>query len=97
METAYMRPRISTNLHVEMYFDFIASSYARNGFLANVMLLDALKKQFQEKPRKVLAVIFHCPFYALKKICSKTVQCSATYCECRIAKYPASAMLCKAV
>ena len=42
-----MRPRISTNLHVEMYFDFIASSYARNGFLANVMLLDALKKQFQ--------------------------------------------------
>ena len=27
-------------MQVEMYFDFMASSYARNGFLANVMLID---------------------------------------------------------
>lgn len=40
IETAYMRARIGTTLHVEMYFEFIISSYARNGFLANVVLID---------------------------------------------------------
>src|SRR5215813_15272920 len=35
IETAYMKARTRTILHVEMYFDFISSSYARNGFLAN--------------------------------------------------------------
>jgi len=40
IETAYMRARIRMILHVEMYFDFMASSYARNGFLANVVLID---------------------------------------------------------
>ena len=35
-----MRARIRAILHVEMYFDFMASSYARNGFLANVALID---------------------------------------------------------
>jgi len=34
-----MRPRIRTILHVEMYFDFMASSYARNGSSANVVLI----------------------------------------------------------
>ena len=32
IETAYIRPRIRTILHVEMYFDFMASNYAWNGF-----------------------------------------------------------------
>jgi hypothetical protein len=40
IETAYMRARIGTTLHVEMYFEFMISSYARNGFLANVVLID---------------------------------------------------------
>src|SRR5262245_2195792 len=38
IETAYMKARTRTILHVEMYFDFMASSYARNNFLANVVL-----------------------------------------------------------
>jgi len=32
IETAYMRARIRTNLHAEMYFDFIASFYHRDAF-----------------------------------------------------------------
>ena len=40
IETAYIRARIRRILHVEMYFDFMASSYGRNGFLANVVLID---------------------------------------------------------
>jgi hypothetical protein len=40
IETAYMRARIGTILHVQMYFEFMISSYARKGFLANVVLID---------------------------------------------------------
>ena len=36
-----MTASIMTIIHVEMYFDFMASSYARNGFSANVVLIDA--------------------------------------------------------
>jgi len=38
IETAHMRPSIRKILHMEMYFDVMASTYARNGFLANVVL-----------------------------------------------------------
>ena len=41
IETAYMTASIMTIKHVEMYFDFMASSYARNGCSANVVLIDA--------------------------------------------------------
>ena len=40
IETAYMRPRIRTILHMEMYFDFMASRYAWDAFLANAVLID---------------------------------------------------------
>ena len=40
IETAYMRARIRTILHVEMYFDFMASGYARSGLLANAVLME---------------------------------------------------------
>ena len=40
IETAYMTARIRTIMQVEMYFDFMASRYARNGFLVNVVLID---------------------------------------------------------
>jgi hypothetical protein len=39
IETAYMIARIRTIMPVEMYFDFMVSSYARNGFLVNVVLI----------------------------------------------------------
>jgi hypothetical protein len=40
IETAYMRARIRTSLHVEMYFDFMALYYARDSFLTNVVFID---------------------------------------------------------
>ena len=36
IETPHIKAKIRTNIHVEMYFDFMASSYAGDGFLANV-------------------------------------------------------------
>jgi hypothetical protein len=49
IETAYMRVRIRRILHAEMYFDFIISSYARNGFLANVVLIDVWRDSRAER------------------------------------------------
>ena len=40
METAYMRARIRTIIHVEKYFDFMASRYARGASFANAVLID---------------------------------------------------------
>ena len=37
IESAYVRARIRTNLHVELYFDFMAASYARDLFLARAV------------------------------------------------------------
>jgi hypothetical protein len=41
IETAYMRARTRTIIHMETYFDFMVSSYARYGLLASVVLIDS--------------------------------------------------------
>jgi hypothetical protein len=38
-------------MQVEMYFDFMASRYARNGFLVNVVLIDVWRDSQVERRR----------------------------------------------